>query len=75
MGKEPYQCKHCDKGLCSKKYSSIPTDGKAFAEKRNLESHFITHTGDKPYSCSFYVQVFKKNDGLTKYLRIHNIVT
>ena len=48
---------------------------KAFAEKRTLKSHFITHTGDKPYSSSFYVQAFKKNDGLTKYLRIRNIVS
>ena len=56
-------------------YSYDETYDKAFAEKRTLKSHFITHTGDKPYSCSFYVQAFKKNDGLTKYLRIHNIVT
>ena len=56
-------------------YSYDETYDKAFAEKRTLKSHFITHTGDKPYLCSFYVQAFKKNDGLTKYLIIHNIVT
>ena len=57
-------------------YSYDKTYDKAFAEKRTLKSHFITHTGDKPYSCSFYVQAFKMNDiENSKYCNLINAAT
>ena len=52
-----------DKGVC----------GKLYAGKQKVDTHWMTHTGEKPYKCNFAGcgKAFKTSSELTKHRRMH----
>ena len=45
------------------------TCGKSSPRRRNLECHFLTHTGDKQYACSFCPKRFPRQDTLKEHVK------
>ena len=40
-------------------------------ENHSFQRHSRTHTGDKPYKCDIYGQMFSQNGDLQRHIRIH----
>ena len=84
---KPYICKGCGKGFRTKKeadrhFIAIHTDirpfecsyegcTKTFPLNSRKNIHERTHTGDKPYKCTFCEKAFNRGSTLNKHIKIH----
>lgn len=57
-GEKPYKC-------------HFPGCSKVFDQSSNLNKHFLTHIGQKPYQCSDCGEKFSQTSNLAKHMRKH----